>query len=71
MWFVSYIVSKKDNVGIYYNCIYFLLSFHVRYLKDHFNPRVACGGLKFPPLRFVLYLRNLMSYERETWYSFK
>ena len=29
------------------------------------------GGIKLPPLRFVKYLRNLMSYERETWHSFK
>ena len=29
------------------------------------------GGINLPPLRFVIYLRNLMSYERETWHSFK
>ena len=28
------------------------------------------GGIKLPPLRFVIYLRNL-SHERETWHSFK
>ena len=38
--------------------------------SDETHPRAA-GGIKFPPLRFVEYLRNLMSYERETWHSFK
>ena len=38
----------------------------------NYNPRAAGGGHKVaPPLRFVKYLRNLMSYERETWHSFK
>ena len=36
------------------------------------NPRAAGGGIKLPPFTcFVIYLRNLMSYERETWHSFK
>ena len=40
--------------------------------KLQVNPRAAGGwGIKLPPLRFVVYLRNLMSYERETWHSFK
>ena len=29
------------------------------------------GSIKLPPLRFVEYLQNLMSYERETWHNFQ
>ena len=39
--------------------------------RNSINPRAAGGHQVAPSLRFVKYLRNLMSYERETWHSFK
>ena len=40
--------------------------------SDAWNPRAAGGGgHKVPPLRFVKYIRHLMSYEQETWHNFK